>query len=330
VDPIAHNSWETLYKTACIERPPDYSYYQTLEIPWGEQDNYEVLHKLGRGKYSEVFEGCNIVNNQKCVVKILKPVRQEKIYREIKILQTLFGGPNIVRLYDVVRDPTSKTPSLIYEHIPNIESKVLFPRLTDLEVRLYLYKLLEALDYSHSHGIMHRDVKPLNIVINHDVKDLRLIDWGLADFYKPGAEYNVRVASRYYKGPELLVEDKLYHYSLDIWSLGCTMAGMMFRVDPFFKGSDNNDQMVKIAKVMGTEDLYTYMRKYKLTMPAQIAKIMKSYPQLSLEEHFVNKGNQHLVSEEGLDLLRNMLVYDKNLRVTPIDAMKHSYFNPVK
>jgi casein kinase II subunit alpha len=248
------------------------------------------VHKLGRGKYSEVFEGCNIRNNQKCVVKILKPVRTEKIYREIKILQTLFGGPNIVRLYDVVRDPGSKTPSLIYEHIPNLESKILFPRLTDIDVRLYLFKLLEALDYSHSHGIMHRDVKPLNIVINHDEHDLRLIDWGLADFYKAGQEYNVRVASRYYKGPELLVEDKLYHYSLDVWSLGCTMAGMIFKVDPFFKGSDNNDQMIKIAKVMGTDDLYNYVRKYKINIPPQIAKFLKSYPPQYLEE-FINKNN---------------------------------------
>ena len=168
---------------------------------------------------------------------------------------------------------------MIYEHIPNIESKILFQRLTDLDTRLYLYKLLEALDYCHSHGIMHRDVKPLNIVINQDEHDLRLIDWGLADFYKPGQEYNVRVASRYYKGPELLVEDKLYHYSLDIWSLGCTMAGMIFRVDPFFKGSDNSDQLIKITKVMGTEDLHAYMRKYKLSMPAPIAKIIKSCPQ---------------------------------------------------
>ena len=82
----------------------------------------------------------------------------------------------------------------------------------------------------------------LNIVINNDKKELRLIDWGLADFYFPDKEYNVRVASRYYKGPELLVDDKLYHYSLDIWSLGCTMAGMIFKVDTFFKGSDNYGQ----------------------------------------------------------------------------------------
>jgi len=63
IDPVAHASWETLYKTVCTERPADYSFYQTLEIPWGNQDHYEVVQKLGRGKYSEVFEGCNIVNN---------------------------------------------------------------------------------------------------------------------------------------------------------------------------------------------------------------------------------------------------------------------------
>lgn len=110
-----------------------------------------------------------------------------------------------------------------------------------MEVRIYIYKILEALEYCHSHGIMHRDVKPLNIVINNKEKKLSLIDWGLADFYHPGKEYNVRVASRYYKGPELLVNDKLYHYSLDVWSLGCTMANMIFKIDTFFKGSDNFD-----------------------------------------------------------------------------------------
>ena len=68
------------------------------------------------------------------------------------------------------------------------------------------------------------------------------------------------------------------------------MAGMIFRMDPFFKGSDNNDQLVRIAKVMGTEELYNYIRKYKISMPAPIAKIMKSYPAQHLEE-FINKNN---------------------------------------
>jgi len=96
---------------------------------------------------------------------------------------------------------------------------------------------------------MHRDVKPHNVMIDHEQRKLRLIDWGLAEFYHANWEYNVRVASRYFKGPELLVDLQDYDYSLDMWSLGCMFAGMLFRKEPFFHGHDNHDQLVKIAKV---------------------------------------------------------------------------------
>ncbi len=74
---------------------------------------------------------------------------------------------------------------------------------------------------------MHRDVKPHNVMIDHEKRKLRLIDWGLAEFYHPYTEYNVRVASRYFKGPELLVDFQEYDYSLDMWSLGCMYASMV-------------------------------------------------------------------------------------------------------
>ena len=76
-------------------------------------------------------------------------------------------------------------------------------------------------------GITHRDVKPHNVMIDHEQKKLRLIDWGLAEFYHPTQEYNCRVASRYFKGPELLVEFQSYDYSLDLWSFGCMFASMV-------------------------------------------------------------------------------------------------------
>lgn len=102
-----------------------------------------------------------MVTNSKCVIKILKPVKKKKIKREIKILQNLCGGKNIIQLYDVVRDSQSKTPSLIFEYINNTDFKVLYPTLSDFDIRYYLYELLQALDFCHSNGIMHRDVKVL-------------------------------------------------------------------------------------------------------------------------------------------------------------------------
>ena len=90
-------------------------------------------------------------------MKILKPVKKKKIKREIKILQNLCGGPNIITLLDVVRDPQSKTPSLVFEHVNNTDFKVLFPTLTDMDIRYYMFELLKALDFCHSQGIMHRD-----------------------------------------------------------------------------------------------------------------------------------------------------------------------------
>ena len=117
-----------------------------------------MVRKIGRGKYSEVFAGINIINNTKCVVKILKPVKKKKIKHEIKILQNLCGGKNVIQLLDVVRDSQSKTPSLIFEFLNNTDFKTLYPTLTDYDIRYYMYELLKALDFSHANGIMHRFV----------------------------------------------------------------------------------------------------------------------------------------------------------------------------
>ena len=82
----------------------------------------------------------------KCVIKILKPVKKKKIKREIKILQNLAGGPNVINLIDITRDPVSKTPSLIFEHVNNTDFKTLYPTLSDMDIRFYMRELLVALE----------------------------------------------------------------------------------------------------------------------------------------------------------------------------------------
>jgi casein kinase II subunit alpha len=287
------------------------------------------VRKVGRGKYSDVFEGVNTARSEKCIIKILKPVKKKKIKREIKILQGLCGGTNIIQLKDICRDPHSKVPSLIFEYVNNKDFKTLFPTFTSQDVRYYIYEVLKALDFAHSNGVMHRDVKPHNIVCDHDTRKLRLIDWGLAEFYHPNKEYNVRVASRYFKGPELLVDLQDYDYSLDIWSLGCMFAGMIFRREPFFHGHDNQDQLVKIARVIGTDDLFDYTKKYGLQLDPNFVALIGKYQRKPWSK-FETPDNRHLVTQDALDLLDKMLVYDHQKRVTARQAMDHPFFDSVR
>lgn len=289
-----------------VNQPEEYWDYENYTIEWHEQDNYEVIRKIGRGKYSEVFEGMNISTGDKCVIKILKPVKKKKIKREIKILKALAGGPNVICLLDVVRDPGSRTPSLIFEHVAAADFKVLYPTLKDIDIRYYIYELLRALDFCHSRGIMHRDVKPHNVMIDHARRSLRLIDWGLAEFYHPGKEYNVRVASRYFKGPELLVDLQDYDYSLDMWSLGCMLAGMVFRREPFFYGHDNYDQLVKICRILGTDEFYSYLNKYGLELDPQLEALVGRHSRKPYTK-FITPENQHLVTPEAIDFIDKLL-----------------------
>lgn len=328
---MASMSVSRVYADANESRGREWWDYDNLALQWGTQDHFEILQKVGRGKYSEVFEGVNMSTStyDKCIIKVLKPVKKKKIKREIKILQNLMGGPNVVQLIDVVRDPQSKTPSIITEFIDNTDFKVLYPTFSDYDVRYYIFELLKALDFCHSRGIMHRDVKPHNVMIDHEKRKLRLIDWGLAEFYHPHTEYNVRVASRYFKGPELLVDFQEYDYSLDMWSLGCMFASMIFRKEPFFHGHDNYDQLVKICKVLGTDDFQVYLDKYKIELDSHYDVILGRYPRKPWSR-FVTPENQHFVSDEAIDFLDKLLRYDHQERLTAQEAQNHPYFDPVR
>jgi len=316
-----------VYADACDKRPDEYSDYDLLNLEWGTVDNYWIHKKLGRGKYSEVYEASNANNGERCVVKVLKPIKKRKIKKEVKVLLNLMGAPNTVRLLDMVRDKRSKIPCLIFQFVAATSWKDINWQEEDLQ--LYFYELLRCLDFAHSVGIMHRDIKPDNIMIDHAQRKVTIIDWGLAEFYHANTEYNVGVATRPFKGPELLVGYKLYDYSLDIWAVGCVLGGILFSKTPYlFYGANNVDQLVKIAQVMGTKNLDKYLDKYGIELSDAVADALEDYEGQSWDDHIVDK-TAHLCTDDSLDLLSQMLTYDHQARPTCREAMQHPYFESV-
>ena len=245
--------------------------------------------------------------------------------------------------------------------------------LTEREMKYYLCHLLIALDSLHSVGIMHRDVKPRNCLINfassqdkdshHNTNPvhestantyqsihlppppLMLIDLGLADFYLPGKEYNVRVASRHYKSPELLIGFSYYDYAIDMWSVGCILAGLLFRREPFFRGKDNEDQLGKIVSVLGTRDFLPYVRKCNVKLTSGMRASIGKYCSVALSgDKDVTSSNVArrkpwltfltptcpIPSSEALDILDKLLVYDHEQRWTAREALGHSFFDEVR
>lgn len=163
-----------------------------------------------------------MVTGEEVAVKIFKPIKKEKIRREVKILHLLKGHENVLQIKDVVRDSATKVPAIITEYVNQGEMEMMksWMTFTQEQVKSYVRGVLKALDFAHARGIMHRDVKPFNILVEEGTGAIKLADWGQAEFYKPGVEYSTRVAALYYKAPELLLGYPYYDYSVDIWALG--------------------------------------------------------------------------------------------------------------
>ncbi|KNC46452.1 casein kinase II [Thecamonas trahens ATCC 50062] len=322
-----------VYRDAISKQPDDFTAYNDMQIEWGDPEKYAVVRKIGQGKYSEVFLGKDVSTDPEgdVVLKVLKPVKFQRIKKEIKILQNLRDGPNILQLLDVVRDPETKQPCVVFEWVDAVDFKTYFPSMPDMEVRFYLYKLLEALDYAHSKGIMHRDVKPHNTVYDPKTRTLRLIDWGLADFYYPGMEFSLRVASRYFKAVELFLGMRDYDYSSDLWSVGVVAAQMVFISYPFFRGKRTDaNQLSKIVRILGTDDMVAFQQKYHLSDEDSCEpKGFKHYPKKPWES-FITEENKHLCSPEALSLVDGLLCYDHQERLTAREAMEHPYFAPIR
>ncbi|GJQ76761.1 Cdk5 [Trypoxylus dichotomus] len=284
---------------------------------------YEKLEKIGEGTYGTVFKAKNRESHE---IVALKRVRLDdddegvpsSALREICLLKEL-KHKNIVRLYDVLH--SDKKLTLVFEHCDQ-DLKKYFDSLSgdiDLDVvKSFMYQLLRGLAFCHSHNVLHRDLKPQNLLINKN-GELKLADFGLARaFGIPVKCYSAEVVTLWYRPPDVLFGAKLYTTSIDMWSAGCIFAELANAGRPLFPGSDVDDQLRRIFKLLGTptEETWNGMATLPDYKPFPLYQ-----PNMSLSQVVPKLGNR------GRDLLQKLLVCNPTQRMSADDAMTHAYFS---
>ncbi|KAF2364555.1 Protein kinase domain [Trinorchestia longiramus] len=220
---------------------------------------YEKLEKIGEGTYGTVFKAKNRETQE---IVALKRVRLNtddtgipaSALREIGFLKELHHK-NIIRLIDVLLNPSDHRLTLIFEHCDQDLKKYFDCLNGELDpdlVKSLMYQLLRGLDFCHCRNILHRDLKPQNLLINKN-NELKLADFGLARaFGIPVRCYSSEVVTLWYRPPDVLFGAKLYSTSIDMWSAGCIFAELANAGRPLFPGNDEDDQLKRIFKLLGT------------------------------------------------------------------------------
>jgi len=285
-------------------------------------EKYIKLDRLGEGTYGVVIKAKNRETQE---IVALKRIRLDPdnegvpctALREISLLKEL-RHPNIVRLYDVIH--TEKKLTLVFEYLNQDLKKYMDECHGDIPrpvLKSFMYQLLRGVACCHDHKVLHRDLKPQNLLISKK-GDLKLADFGLARTVAiPVRNYSHEVVTLWYRAPDVLLGSKKYNSSLDVWSIGCIFAEMATG-KPLFPGATVQDQLIRIFKILGTptEEIwhgFTDLPEYKTDFP--------NYPPQSLPNLV------HGLDEKGQDLLAKMLKYDPNKRITSNGALKHPYFD---
>jgi len=292
-------------------------------------ERYQKLEKLGEGTYGVVYKARDKTNNNIIALKKIRLEAEDEgvpctAIREISLLKEL-QHPNVVGLLDVVHQYTADKSRLylVFEYLERDLKRYMDAvgsNMHRLLVKSYMYQLIKGISFCHSHRVLHRDLKPQNLLIDRE-GNLKLADFGLARaFGVPVRTYTHEVVTLWYRAPEILLGGKQYSTPVDVWSIGCIFAEMVTH-QPLFPGDSEIDQLFKIFRVLGTPTEATWP---DITNSELFPDFKPSFPQWEAQ------NLAELVpglDELGIDLLQKMLIYEPSKRISAKEMLKHPYFD---
>eukprot|EP00053_Salpingoeca_punica_P015527 m.143484 g.143484 ORF g.143484 m.143484 type:complete len:297 (+) comp16740_c2_seq2:493-1383(+) len=287
-------------------------------------EKYIIREKLGEGTYGVVYRADVVSGKMKGKSVALKKIRLDiedegvpsTALREIAVLKEL-RHRNVVQLMEVLVEKTSLY--MVCEFLNKDLKQALreSPRgLPESQAQSFLYQLLRGLHFCHTRRVLHRDIKPQNLLVSGNV--IKLADFGLARAFSiPLRTYTHETVTLWYRAAEILLGQEQYTTTVDIWSVGCVFFEMLTS-RPLFPGDSEIDQLYRIFRTLGTptERLWpgvSALPEYKHTFPNWPAQgLKKVLPDLSVS---------------GLALFTAMLEYDPKKRISARESLAHAYFD---
>lgn len=307
-----------------------YHTFTTMGRKFHVEKRWKFVRELGQGAYGFVVSAQDQISGETVAIKLVtrlfeKIQLSKRALREISLLRHFANHENITGLIDM--DVITPDFNEIYLFMEPMEADLhqivrSGQSLSNAHVQYFLYQILRAMKYVHSAGVIHRDLKPGNLLVNADC-ELKICDFGLSRGFDSvpeddGAGFMTEyVATRWYRAPEIMLSFRKYTTAIDIWSIGCIL-GELLGMKPMFKGKDYVDQLNIIIDILGTPDEETLQRIGSVKAQAYIRSLPVKEP-----KPFKTLFPQ--ADDLALDLLSQMVTFDPAKRLTVLEALKHPY-----